>query len=608
MKRGTTLFILIISLILIIPLIPAVDVNITNASNANNEDSKIDKAYSCLEGKVVDKCSTLSLEEKIFSLLALGECEDELISEAEGDKECWPSGNCDVKLTAMALLALEEAGTSASDAEDWLLSQYTVPSNVNWFLEIENPNGETSCTITYSNSSYSGISIKEDKKIYPGSQGLGSCLSLESHAYWLRIAPSCYDKEFKISCGETFITTLLFKKDDSSTIHVSEDAHTASAEGTTTETVNSLCFSEGSSCNYEGSLWATFVLDYLEHDVSAYIPYLVTTAEDNERYLPEGFLYRLTGYSDFKSDLLLKQKSKYWDESGDKFYDTALAMYSLYENSREKENTKDWLLEVQDESGCWNSGNIRNTAFILYAVWPESSTDDGGDELEDCESSDYYCMSSVDCEGSILPGYSCSAALKCCSVAKSIDTCTGQGGEICNSAQSCIGGTSSSASDLASGQECCVGGLCQTPTEETGCESNDGTCRDSCFDTEEPSSDSCDGTDTCCVEKDEPEPTPNYWWIWLLLILIILLVIAIIFRDKLRPYWFKLKSKFKKSKPGFGMPGFPTTPSGMRPVGPPMQRRILPPSPQRPPIRRPPLGRPKGDIDEVLKKLKDMGK
>ncbi len=607
MKRGTTLFILIISLIM--PLVLAADVNISNANNTNDEDSKINKAYSCLEDKVVDNCDDLSLEEKIFSLLSLGECKDELISEAEGDKECWPSGNCDVKLTAIALLALDEAGTSASDAEDWLLSQYTVPSNVNWFLEIENPNGETSCTITYSNSSYAGISIQEDKKISPGSQGLGSCLSLESNAYWLNIAPSCYDKEFKISCSEGFLTTLLFKKDDSSTIHVSEDAHTASAEGATTETVNSLCFSEGSSCNYEGSLWATFVLDYLDHDVSAYIPYLVTTAEDNERYLPESFLFRLTGYSDFKNDLLLKQKSKYWDESGDKFYDTALAMYSLYENSQEEENTKDWLLEIQEENGCWNSGNIRNTAFILYSVWPKSSGGDGGDEeLEDCEDSGYYCMSNVDCEGTILSGYGCSSALKCCSVEKLIDTCSEQGGDICNSAQSCVGGVRQEASGLESGQECCVGGSCQNPPEETECEFNSGTCRsNSCFDDEEPSGDDCGAGDVCCVEKVIP-PTKSYWWIWLLLILIILLVIAIIFRDKLRPYWFKLKSKFKKSKPGYGMPGFPTTPSGMRPVGPSMQRRILPPTSQRPPIRRPPLGRPRGDIDEVLKKLKDMGK
>ncbi|HDK42474.1 MAG TPA: hypothetical protein ENG87_03785, partial [Candidatus Pacearchaeota archaeon] len=467
MKKGVYLFsVLIISLMLVLQLVIAADVNV---SDADDVASKIDKAYGCLEDKVVDNCDSLSLEEKIFSLLALGECKEELIDEAEGDKECWPSGSCDLKLTALATLALDSVGTSTANAEEWLLSQNTIPSNIDWFLEIENSEDDTSCTVTYSDDSYD-IDIGNNKKL---SSGAGSCLSLESHEYWLKVAPNCYDLEFDTSCDKGFLTTLLFKKDDSSTIHVSENAHKASAEGITTETVNSLCFAEGSDCDYEGSLWATLVLDYLDNDVSAYIPYLVTMADENEKYLPEAFLYLLTGYADFKNDLLLKQKSsKYWDEAGDKFYDTALALYPFQSiEPLEKQNSKDWLLEVQGDSGCWDSENTRNTAFILYSLWPRRTGggDNTGPEDFDCEEAGFFCVSKINCDGIIKSNYECSGTFKCCTEPESLDTCDEQGGDICNSVEECVGGMVQSASDLDIGQECCIGGSCQTPADETEC-------------------------------------------------------------------------------------------------------------------------------------------
>ena len=84
-----------------------------------------------------------------------------------------------------------------------------------------------------------------------------------------------------------------------------------------------------------------------------------------------------------------------------------------------------------------------------------------------------------------------------------------------------------------------------------------------------------------------------------MLILIILIIVAIIFRDRLRPYYYKLKSKFGKSKPG------PKAPPRFSPR-PGAPRRILPPSSRHSPVRRP--VKRSGEIDDVLKKLKEMGK
>jgi len=563
----------------------------------SGENSQIDKAYKCLKDKVADGCST-SLEDNIFTLLAIKECSDEVLDNSD-NKECWPKGKCDVETTAQAVLALDNAGHSTSEAEEWLLSQNSTPSDVVWYLEIESPK-ETICKISYGSGTYS-INIDEDKKI---SSPAGSCLSLSDGNYWLRIIPSCYSETFEVSCNEQFLTTLLFRKQTSSAIYVSEETHSSSAEGTTEEKVSSFCFTQGGVCNYEGSLWASLVLDEQGYDVSSFIPYLVTVAGENQKYLPDSFLYLLTGYTDFRTDLLAKQANKYWDLSGDKFYDTALALYPFQsENIPEKENSKNWLLEIQGNDGCWDNGRIKSTAFVLNSIWPRqySSTTDSGTSEAFCETSGYYCMHSLDCDGNVLENYECSTISQvCCDIPKSLDTCENEGGEICASNEICSG-TKTEAFGLEFGESCCLGGRCEEQTtSEATCEPNAGFCRASGCNTDEEESFSytCDYGDSCCVaSKNKSEIV---WWIWLLLVLIILLVIAIIFRDRVRYYFNRIKSKFNsdgKSPPSSAFP------SGPRP--PIMPRRILPPS-SRPLIRRP--ARRTSEVDEVLKRLKEMGK
>ena len=585
MKKQVFLFSILIILIFSLSCVRA-DIN----------KSKVDKAYSCLKEKVKDRCSELSLEEKIFSLLAIGECKNEIISDSKNEG-CWPDSGCKIKTTAQAILALNKAGVNTDEAEKWLLSQNTTSLDIDWYLEIESPE-ETTCEITYSGSSYP-ISIGEDKKM---SSNAGSCLSLSEDKWWLKISPACYDTEFEISCDQQFLTTLLFKKTTSSTIYVLEKTSSASAGGTTTEKANSFCFAQGGSCDYEANLWAALVLNYLGEDISFYMPYLITMAEDNSEHLPESFLYFLTGYSEFRQALLDKQKSdKWWSESGDKFYDTALALLPFeYEELQQKSNSEEWLLEVQDKDGCWQ-GNIRNTAFILYSIWPRDFYVDDDDQEISCNDAGGFCMSSIDCQeaGGVELDYSCSGMFVCCDREKSLESCYERGGEICNLDQICQGGTLEDASDT---ERCCVGGRCETPSV-ADCEENFGICRAECEEGEEESlTYTCDYGDVCCVKKTTPKKK-NHLWIWILLILIALVILGIVFKDKLRHFWFRTKSKFGKSKPR-RPPGFSSAPLRVRPR---TQRRILPPV-HRQLVRRPPIKKPKGELDEVLRKLKEMGK
>ena len=563
------------------------------------ESTVSEKGYACLENKVAGKCSSLSSEERIFSLLAIDRCKSEVVGDAK-DNECWPESGCKIKTTAQAILALNSVGTSTTKAENWLLSQTISPPNVDWLLQIESE--PTSCSLSYLGKTYP-ISIDEGRKI---SSNAGACLKLYND-YWLEISPTCYNEEFEISCDATFFTNLLYKKQDSDVIYVLKGTNSASAGGRTTEKVNSFCFKQGTSCNYEGSLWAALALKFKGYDTIPYLPYLITMAEENPGFLSESFLYSLTG--SFKDELLLKQKEgKWWSESGDKFYDTAVALYSLQkEEPQEKSDAKAWLEEVQGEDGCWQN-NIRNTAFILFSTWPKKIISINDSKL-DCEDSEYYCMTNTACQetgGEVLVDYGgCFGASICCSAETLLKSCLLQEGETCSSDEICNGETTAAADT----EQCCVGGECikieSKEKEKSKCEVRGGKCKSSCSNDEESTAYDCPSFDLCCINKSKK----GYTGIIIFGILIALTTLGIIFRKKLRKHWLKIKHKFKgKSSPGasVGPRGFPPGPSASiaRRITP---RRILPPA-QRPVRRYAPVRKPKGELDSVLKKLKEMGK
>ncbi|MDO8623667.1 MAG: hypothetical protein Q7R52_05470 [archaeon] len=569
----------------------------TNVSNT--EASKVALGYSCLTDKVKDKCSSLSAEEKIFSLLAVSQCKAELILDSDNE-ECFPKSSCSIKTTAQAILALNKAGENTGKIESWLLNQSKTPSELIWYLEIETSEPST-CKITYNGQDFA-TKIKDDKKL---SAGAGSCLSLSEDSYWLKISPTCYDEEFSITCDKSFLTTTLYKKKTSSTYYLSDLTHSASSDGSTKEKINYLCLQQKGSCNYEGTLWAAIVLDSLGKDVSAFIPYIISMTDENSKYLPSAFLYQLKDSQEYYADLLSKQKTNYWDESGNKFYDTSLALFSLQkDNSQERENSISWLLETQDKDGCWKS-SVRDTAFILYSAWPKTVSL----PARSCEDMDYFCTSRTACEGTILPSYSCSGAYVCCDKEKTLKTCSELGGSVCSSGQSCSG-QSIDASNIGIDEKCCYDGTCSAKSTNSNCEIAGGSCRTECLSSEQKSTDSCEVfSDSCCTTKQPGASIFSQWYIKLLIVLIILVVVGIIFRDKLRGLLFRFrfgsgsgKGSMRMEKPG------PRLPPGSLSSMPIVPRRILPPSQPRrnfTPTRAKTVDK---EFDDVLKKLREIGK
>jgi hypothetical protein len=586
----------IIFLILVSPLLIAEEDEIS-LTNETDDLSAVDRGYDCLNELVSGRCGELSIEEQIFSALAVGKCGDEIKKDSEGDLECWPYGGCKIKTTAQAILALD---INTDHAQDWLLSKKIIPSDIIWYLQVDS-NEETSCSVTYQGATYD-FNIGSDKEL---SRGAGNCLSLSSGDYWFKINPTCYEYDFDITCSDDFITSLLYKSDDSSTIYVSEEISTGAAEGTTKERINSYCFAVGDKCDYEGSLWAAMVLDYKGEDVSSYMPYLITLQEENREYLPDSFIYKLTSYPDVRSNLLEKHGGDYWDESGDKFYDSAIAGIALSnEEVTEKTLTKSWLLDVQGNDGCFQ-GSIRNTAAVLYAFWPKAVEVSFG-----CESNGYYCMSGVYCEGNILDDYDCPGVSICCNAPKNLETCAAQGGVMCSSEQSCSGSTSQS-SDEEFGETCCISGVCEEEQEQDQCEASGGICKSYCEDDEEEIYPACSDNYNICCKKSPKTDSNNLFWIILLLILCILVALAIIFRVRLRPYWHKAKQKWDDfSKKIFNKKSPPSGPPAYTPSRPKIPKRKFV-SPRVPPIKRrirTPIRRKPQELDDVLGKLRDIGK
>lgn len=595
------------------------DSDSTTSVSATDETSKISKAYSCLEDKVDGNCNSLSIEEQAFSLLALasssgvqGECKSSLLAKSKNSGECWPSSSCRLRDTSLAVLALENLNSDTTKAESWLLAQKKIPTELVWYLEIDS-NEETKCTIS-DGASDKTITIKADKKI---SGTTGTCLSIAAGNYFLKIKDTCYEKTFTVSCDKGFVSTLLYQK--GTTYHVSSETKSAPAEGTTQHQVNAFCLKQGAVCDYEGTLWATLALAKAGKDVSAFLPYLIALADEpeNEKYFPSAFLYMITDYDDYFTLIVDEFKSSgYWEITNSpyhKFYDTALALVSLYGVDVEQaQEAKNYLLEVQGSDGCWRD-NIAETAFILYAAWPKSPSVIDGGEVDVCEDFQHTCTSPLECaQSDLLNNFWCSGGDVCCSKSPIELTCIEKQGIICSASQVCQGNTIP-ASDPGS----CCSGSCIVQ-EETECVTESFSCSPSdCLDDEEEKAYDCSAGEICCGAK--ATPTGSWWWLIILLsILIILVVLAIIFRNQLKIWWFRIKSKFKKgpaptrtTRPGFP-PGFPpgARPGMMRTAaGPrmilPFQQR--PPQRQQGPVRRM-ISKTDQELEETLKKLKEMSK
>lgn len=576
------------------------------------EEKEVQKSYDCLKAQLGDNCGdSQNTIQNAFSLLAMAhdskyqsDCKSALNNKEETD--CWPdstsSNTCTIKATAIATLALKYVNGNIEDSINWLKDHKKLATELTWYLEIDS-NNKTECKI---NSQV--FNIGEDKKI-SGTNPSG--LSKAYNNYWFQI--NDLTKNYTISCDKDFITSLLYKKTGSGIYYVSSETHSAAAYDSITESANGYCLSTSSQCDYEGTLWGTLALLRAGEDITSFIPYLTAMSDEtsNSRYFPLAFLYMFDNNADdYLSGLLsLQKQNKYWEASGNKFYDTALVLLALQGTTVEQgANAKSYLLTQRNNDGCWPS----DTAMILYSGWPKSPTTGTTEpSARDCVTYGNYCVSAAECPvNSTLDNFDCiGLANRCCSVRPIVLTCQQKGGIICENQEEC-----SEIEVPASDGSCCLGN-CRIVSTTNECTDNGYFCRTECLDSETENfaySNSCGINERCCETK--PSAGFNWWLVILLIILIILVILAIIFRNQLKVWWFKTKSGFKSRKgpEPTSRPLPPNYPLGRPPLIP---RQIIPRPAPRPPIRAAP-GRPvpqnraqkDKEFEETMKKLRNMSK
>ncbi len=593
-KVGVLLFILILSSF----AVAQNDTNVTTEPSITQDTDKIEKAYICLESKVKGSCSSLTTEEIAFTILSspdsaiITECKNALLNR-KTSSGCWSSSSgesCSIKDTSLAVLALNPLGEDTSSAESWLLEQTETPKELEWYLQ-QDSESATQCILS-AQGDENTININENKKI---SGSPGDCFSLARANFWLRVNENCYNIDFSITCRDKFIASLLYKNRNSDIYFVLSETQAKPATEKAFFEVISKCFGIN-NCNYEETVWATLALQKTNHKISEYIPYIVAMGDSNKKYLPNAFIFMLTNYADYGSRLIEeKGLGDYWQVDGSshsKFYNTAMALSALKKSTAEQvADSKLGILFDQPANGCWND-DIQDTAMILWALTDHSPSLPGTGTTY-CPDN-HFCIPTAECPtNEQFPNYFCPGLGTTCCMNENLKSCTEYGGEECASDERCRG-NSRRATDT---EDCCIG-ECVAKTTGTGCEAMGFVCRTDCANNQELMNYTCDAGLVCCRTKTTPEEGLSIW-IWILIILIILVLAAIgyIKRDKLRLFFFQIKSKFKKDKTP------PSTPSQPpRPGFPPIRRAPQ----QRPPIRQL-SGAPK-PIDDVFKKLKEMTK
>lgn len=618
--KKRVLLIISIFLILVAFQFVAADVNSTQVTNG----------FSCLANKTTGQCADLPLGQQIFTSLANGLCTG-YIQNSSSSNYCWPSHSCDVKTTAQAILALNAAGDSVDNSTQWLTSQNITTSDLAWYLQIDSSQA-TTCNVSYSGSSYD-VNVGSDKKVQLGGSGGGNCLSISWNGYWLLIDPSCYGIPVSVSCNDSFTTTKLYEKTPtgpSQTVYVANSSQSSSSKGTIEEYFNSYCFGSGGTCDYESTLWGTFALGSLGKTISYYLPYLTVEADDsaNAKYLPYAFLYYLTSSPNYLTDLLGSQitvsnqntVSNYWTYNGDSYFGTSLALLAIKStDSTDSNNAINWLLSVQQPDGCWHNGDVLDTAFVLYSAFGlrgagVSSTPTPTTPSLNCTDASGYCLSLAACQqvgGAVLNDYSASCPNVplqiCCNKNVQSQTCADLKGQLCSSSQVC-NVSSISSSDSTGSQVCCPStGSCVTlPPTTNLCDTSGGTCKSSCGSGEVVNySAVCSvSSQYCCIQSTTSEGgNSNTALIIALVVLVVLAALGIIFRKKLMKLWFRMKSK-SGGRGGPQPPRYgPRPPPGYPPRSPPggySQARRMP--------QRGPAPRSSSEVNDVLRKLKDMGK
>lgn len=410
-----------------------------------SETLQIKKAYIWLQGKTLGKWQNLNLQQHVFSLLALKEKLTQsqidasirsLLQKSQNNGACWPATGCNGLDTALSKIALDSVNKDSRNATEWLLNKTITPTTLggNWLLQITQPQeNDLRCLIKYNTTEIS-ISVEFNKKGIVSSLSNIECFT--NATYWLQLNQACFEKEFNISCNDSFMVNFLFEKSGAQAqaqkeYYIVTETLSSGALGVISLKLLTKCI-QGIriDCSYEATLWTAYAF-YLagQQDVArSFIPYLVMKADANEnkKLLPQAILYKLTQQQNYADEIATLQNTDGLivapNTIYNKYYDTGLASMTGSTVNANITKMKEKLLQLQTKTGsnagsweCPGCDNIRDTAMILLGVWPNY------DWRSPCEQEGYNCVANCSAINGTLLSLDCQEGFECCNATSSFN-------------------------------------------------------------------------------------------------------------------------------------------------------------------------------------------
>ncbi|MEW6063166.1 MAG: Dickkopf N-terminal cysteine-rich domain-containing protein [Nanoarchaeota archaeon] len=373
------------------------------------------------------------------------------IKAAEDSSGCWPKGNCDVKSSAFATLALGKAGQDVGKEIKWLKeSQIAATAGGTYYLQIIS-GAEGNCEM-----SCSGSTVKK---------------TIKANSDWVDANTICsgiatsLSKSIDVDCtnlGSSVISLIYNVKaaDGTDVYYISGE----SQESKATLSTHNACFlaKKGqSTCNYEASEYATWVLSELgKSEEIDTLNYLQGNIRAN--VVDYSLLYLITKnivYTDW-----IKSKQKPSGSIQDDVRGTAFAVLALKQSTADYayyNNATIWLEKKRSDNYSWNT-DVFNTAIVLIAFYGK---------LEQVAVSSVTCATDADCPlGKYCDNTTKTCFTKIATCAKDTDCASN---EVCDivtkTCKAKVAVSCTVNADCAFGQICSNGACVQ---EELGCTSD----------------------------------------------------------------------------------------------------------------------------------------
>lgn len=436
--------------------------------------------------------------------------------------DCWPSNSCNVRDTALALMALQRSEESIK--LDWLLDKQIASLSGNWFLQIDTPSSGT-CTIKDEDATYT-ITVSAGKlstnlcKTPTAEFDLNTCLKPN-----LLSEPS---KQLEVDCPLAVTPYISLLHQDGTSYYVFAADHTKKQ----TISVNNGYFSD-----VESTLYTNWVLKYLGSKINSLTWLKKNYNSNNVVHL--SLLYLITENKYFLTALVELQ-----DQTEGNFgteFETAVATLALakskeYNSALEK--AYEWLGEKQVDGSI--NGDLLDTSVALYSF----GISEGGITIPTCTSdaecsSGYHCKNGECTKKEITPTV-CIVNNEC-ELGENCENCPAdclKTGEVC-------------CNDIAYKGKCCTDLDCGTNEE---CISHE------------------------CKAKELPKAEKSSAVFWVLFIILIIAFLIFIYYTQFYKKGRSLSSLFKKK------PSKPTRP--IYQPRPTERIRIPITTPQRPIIRK----------------------